>query len=108
MIARREVMTVLERNPLVAAIPLDMVPIKEGFERGKYYEQVDLGSRAAVEGLASVLRQEDTSPWVSIPILRIANKIIEVNSQSPGEYVVYTGKDQFEDEIAYAYQRVDA
>ncbi len=84
-----------------------MTPIWDGFEPGKFYEQVDLGSRAAVEGLASALTQKFADRRVTVPVATIANQIEWVNSLMPGEYVVFTGKDHFEDEIARVYQRVD-
>lgn len=96
----------LERNPLMAAITTGMDAVDAaGFENGRHYEQVDLGSRAAVVGLARHLRDNDSD--VSFFAVKAAIDIAVANDKSPGEYVVYTGQDEHGDEVAHVYQRVD-
>lgn len=98
-------MRFFERNSVVAGIPVGMNPIESGFESGKSYEQVDLGSRCAVRGLADLLLCGDLE--VSHFAKRAANHIATTNLQVPGQYVVFAGPDEFKDNIAYVYERVN-
>lgn len=99
-------MSRLERIQGVAFVPTGMNPVDgEGFEPGKYYEQVDLESRCAVEGLARLFNEGDSD--VSFFAIRAAEDIAIANDRSPGEYVVYTGEDEQGDQIACVYQKVD-
>lgn len=96
----------LERIQDVALVPTGMNPVDgEGFESGTYYEQVDLGSRCAVQGLARLFNEGDLD--VSFFAIKAADHIAVANDRSPGEYVVYTGEDEHGDQIACVYQKVD-
>ncbi len=97
-------MTHLETISHFAAIPKDMNPLGAGFEAGGLYEQVDLGSRATVCGLARVLREDDLD--AGFHALEAAGFIQNANMQSPGKYVVFAGEDLCGEEITYVYQRV--
>lgn len=101
-----------ERNEVVADIPTGMYPVGEGFEAGRYYEQIDLGSRATVEGLARVLMNHNAEIYyndvlIGYSVLHVHDCINFANRKDPGSYVVFTGKDESNDDIAYVYERVD-
>lgn len=89
----------------VAGVPVDMYPvIEQGFEKGELYDQIDLGGRDVVRGIAKyfLLGRDETGFFTH----RALNQIMDANEKSPGTYVGFAGIDDCGDEIAYVYRRV--
>jgi hypothetical protein len=98
-------MSWFEKNEVVAGLPIGMEPIiGQGFEEGKVYAQIDLGSRFVVEGIAKhFLHNAEDAGFFTTKALK---QIVRANNKLPGTYVGFAGADENGDSVAYIYEHI--